>query len=389
MLHCFNHYSVIQNFYSNAVITKSYKPNEISHNRDLQDLAKGFLKDRDKHKLEDFSDLDNVINSFRNWLGSCYAKPKVLHAHGPYENDYGQETELQASWSALNRFQSDRNIKPLSEALANYKGKGVFLTLTVDHSKVKGLKDAWINISKAWNKFMTRLSKELNVPRKDIKYIWVLEAQGNGYPHIHALFLGIDWLFWAGNKQEWINDNPHSKNLKHFWGLGSVFVNSTKSDDNIKNPISYMMKYIRKTFDPYSEDDKKELTQAMLWAFNKRSWNTSRGILDYLNYKPKPVVIDFELEEMVSFERLRGQSSPLVWIENISNEDALTPCVSYSTSDDDLNCLSERVSLFRASKYEEKALNYLISMKNRGLKVSYVIPLKNDYYHFRRHKRGV
>ena len=384
-VYCFNHHSVIETFFKNSVVVNSFKPNEISHNRDIQALAKGMIKD--KHRLEDFNDIENVKTAFRNWLSSCYAKPKVLHAHGDYEDKFGNSQELSASWEALNRFQSDRNIKPLSLALENYKGKGVFLTLTINHKIVPSLKEAWQNIAKRWHTFIVRLKKELKVT--DLNYIWVLEAQDNGYPHIHALFLGIDYLFWAGNKQEWINDNPHSKNLKHFWAWGSVFVNSTKSNKGVENPINYMMKYIRKTFTPYSDYDKKELTQSLLWAFNKRSWNTSRGIFDFLNYKIKVPVIDFQLEEMVSFERLRGQSSPLVWIEQNTNEEASTPCVSYNTSDDDLNYLSEKVSMFRASKYEEKALNYLISMKNRGLNVSYVLPLKNDYYHFRRHKRGV
>ena len=222
---------------------------------------------------------------------------------------------------------------------------------------------------------MTRLSKELNVPRKDIQYIWVLEAQGNGYPHIHALFLGIDWLFWAGNKQEWINDNPHSKNLKHFWGWGSVFVNATKEGIGIKNPVSYLMKYIRKTFNPYSNDNKRELTQSLLWAFNKRSWNTSRGLMSYLNYTPKIQVIDFELEEMVSFERLNGQSSGVVWIENNNDKDnpAFQSGDVYTTSNEDLDYLAERVELNRASHEEQKALTYLLSCKSKGLERSYII----------------
>ena len=274
-VYCFNHHSVIETFFKNSVVVNSFKPNEISHNRDIQALAKGMIKD--KHRLEDFNDIENVKTAFRNWLSSCYAKPKVLHAHGDYEDKFGNSKELSASWEALNRFQTDRNIKPLSQALENYKGKGVFLTLTINHKIVPSLKEAWQNIAKRWHTFIVRLKKELKVT--DLNYIWVLEAQDNGYPHIHALFLGIDYLFWAGNKQEWINDNPHSKNLKHFWAWGSVFVNSTKSNKGVENPIKYMMKYIRKTFTPYSDYDKKELTQSLLWAFNKRSWNTSRGIV--------------------------------------------------------------------------------------------------------------
>ena len=386
---CFNHSSIIQNFFDNAVINHSFKPNEISHNRDVQAMAKGMIKD--KHTLFDYADLDNVLQAFRSWKQKCYLHPFVLHSHGQFDNG----EEISATWQGLNRFQTDRNIKPLSKALENYHGKGVFLTLTVDHKIVTSLKDAWQNISKQWNIFMTRLSKELNIPRKDIHYLWVLEAQGNGYPHIHALFLGIDYLFWAGNKQEWINDNPHSKNLKHFWNWGSVFVNSTKSSAGVKNPVSYMMKYIRKTFTPYSDDDKKELTQSLLWAFNKRSWNTSRGLLSYLGYSPKVPVVDLYLEEMVSFSRLKGQSSGVVWVDSIDPElypEAVKPLDVLTTSDEDLNYLAEKVSLFRATSQEQRALKYLLDCRAKNKVSRWVVTLpspKNDLYRFWRHKRGV
>jgi len=358
--YCLDHYSVIQNFFRSAILTRVDKPEDISHNHDAQEHAKGLIKE--KHSLEDYDDLNNVLDAFRRWQDHNDLYPKVLHAHG--ENSKGEPIE--ATWQALNRFQTDRNIRPLSEALTHYYGPGVFLTLTIDHSIIPSLKDAWENVSKRWNIFMTRLSKELNVPRKEIHYIWVLEAQGNGYPHIHALFLGIDWLFYAGNKKEWIEDNPHSKNLKHFWKWGSVYVNSTKSGQNVKNPIDYMMKYIRKTFDPYSDDSKKELTQAMLWAFNKRSWNTSRGIFEYLDFHVRTKHV-MKLEEMLTFERLIGQKTPYVRLipapkPNVEIEE----CEYYTTSDEDLNYLSEKSAYFEATYEERRALDFLIKARNNG-----------------------
>lgn len=366
---CFNHYSTIGTFFEDAILIDSKTPFQISHNRELEEEARGLIKN--KRTIEDYDDLGNVVKQFRTWLSNAYNKPKILHAHGFDEFD----NEISATWEAMNRFQSNRNIKPLSEALNNYKGPGVFLTLTVDHKKVPSLKDAWKNIAEQWHLFIKKLRKELK--QKKLNYIWVLEAQGNGYPHIHALFLGIDYLYYAGNKQEWINDNPHSKNLKHFWNWGSVFVNSTKSNQSVKNPINYMMKYIRKTFEPYSNDNKKELTQALLWAFNKRSWNTSRGIFQFLDYEERIPSIELELVEMDTFERLKGQSTPYVRIVNVKPNktdcEAYKPCDYFSTSDEDLNYLAETVSLNKATVEEIKALDYLTHCRERGLDVRYVI----------------
>ena len=394
-VHCLDHSCIIQNFLKNSfsnnyIILKSELSQNINRNHDLQTRIRNTIIDKPK-KLEDFDNLDHIKNAFIDYMNNAYKHPKVLHAHGQFDNG----EEINSNWIALNRFQSNQNIKPLSEALANYKGPGVFLTLTVDHKKVNGLKDAWQNIAKRWNTFITRLSIELKKPRKELNYIWVLEAQDNGYPHIHALFLGIDYLFWAGNKKEWINDNPHSKNIKHFWKIGGVFINSTKNHDNIERPIYYMMKYIRKTFEPFNPNDKKLLTQAMLWVFNKRSWNTSRGIFKFLDYEPKLPVVDMELEEMLTIERLKGQSTPLIWIENRidKNNPANQPGETFTTSNEDLDYLAEKVSMFRASKSEQRALNYLLKYKNLGIEKSYTIynlrdPINYEWIEwYKRYKR--
>ena len=376
--YCLTHSNLIRNYFNDAVLIDSKSSGQINHNRDIPNNAKNLLI-KNKNPLEYYDNINNindVINDFRMWLANSYNHPKILHAHG--YDDY--DNEISATWEALNRFQSNRNIKPLSDALNNYKGSGVFLTLTVDHKKVKSLNDAWLNIAKQWNKFITRLRIELK--QKKLNYIWVLEAQGNGYPHIHALFLGIDYLFYAGNKQEWINDNPHSKNLKHFWNWGSVFINSTKSKQSVKNPINYMMKYIRKTFDPYSKDNKKELTQALLWAFNKRSWNTSRGIFDFLNYHTKISSIDLELVEMDTFEKLKGQSTPYVRIINVPNPDYKNTAYEvwnrYTTSKEDQSYLMDKLLKGNITYEEISILDDIIINILKGIDKSYKISRKYE-----------
>ena len=296
---CLDHSCIIQNFFKNAIPKMGETSFDGAHDRNNRRVL-----DHRHNDLERYDDLNLILTRFKDYLQGKADHPTLLHAHSVDKKG----DPIQASWEAPIRFFSNRNIKPLSDALYKYTGKGVFLTLTVDHTRT--LRQAWENIAKRWNVFLTRLSIETGIPRRHLHYIWVLEAQGNGYPHIHALFLGIDYLFWAGNKREWIGDNPHSKNLKHFWKWGSVYVNTTKSGSTIESPVSYLMKYIRKTWNA-DPDSKALLTQAMLWVFDKRSWNVSRSLPGYLKIE-KPKKTDWKLHSIHSFEYLHGQFTP--WI---------------------------------------------------------------------------
>lgn len=370
ILPCFNHYSIIRkNFLSsNYTFDKFTDVADVKHSKTLELLARNTLSDwnenifykRRSPVLKDFDKFNNLFDMFENWRDTYRLHPKLAQC----TDDNGNTVFFQL----LNRFDNPlRNIAPLSEALMNYKGKGVFLTLTYNHSI--SLPEAWIKSAKHWDNFMRRLvieisrnpykskvhtsknkvlnRRDLNLKpyrsylnnmdfrldyfneklrhvypdfkRSDLNYFIIPEPQGNGYPHFHILFLGIDWLFYAGNKSEWENDGPHSKNLKHFWGHGSVFINKTKSGKDIKNPIFYAMKYIRKTWTSSNPDFRVELAHALLWAFNKRSWNNSRGLMAFL--KAKPIYkSDLEMQGIVSFQRFTGQTSPMVWFEELNNK---------------------------------------------------------------------
>ncbi|MEM0144097.1 MAG: hypothetical protein QXL94_09210, partial [Candidatus Parvarchaeum sp.] len=177
--YCLDHSSVIQTFFSDRLLKTAIAAADIPHKSRLRDRAMDLIPDRPDH-LEQFDYLQNIQGAFMDYMDLCYANPKLLHGH--YAHPDGIKPY---NWIALNRFQNNRNIAPLSEALKNYRGKGVFLTLTVDHNIVKDFKTAWVNVAKQWNLFITRLAKELDIPRTEFHYIWVLEAQSNGYPHIH------------------------------------------------------------------------------------------------------------------------------------------------------------------------------------------------------------
>jgi len=369
-LACFNRHSItLKNFRGfslneNNYIFKTFTEAEnIEHTKKLQRDAKELLKlDLEKTTLEDhFNPFNHLIKSFNDWLDKYKKYPMFAQYHD--DNNNPEYFKLE------NRFISNRNIYDLSDALHNYKGKGIFLTLTYNHNN--DLFTAWANVSHDWDLFLNRLVIELNnnpykskpyftfekhyipfeldykirkidltkypvkktfktfkldfykgkiypsypkLKRSDLQYIRVLEAQKNGYPHIHALFLNLDFLYYAGNKIEFENDNAHSKNLKHFWGRGSIFINKTNKNKNVEKPLNYMMKYIRKTFnkDGYGS----VLTQALIWAFNKRSFDTSEYLKNFLNIKPH--IPCFSLDGIITFEKLTGQKTPMVWLEKIN-----------------------------------------------------------------------
>ena len=356
---CFNRNSITQNFFSqpdNYFLNRHVEALDISHKRmpsPFKDPNIKFLPDKDF--------INSALSEFDDY--------KRFHSDNPVIAVCSDEGKP-VNFRLFSRFENPlRNISDLSFGLDNYKGKGVFLTLTYKHDIT--LREAWENVSHDWNAFNSRLIIELRknpyqthlfkhknrvmsldmrldyykgilhpsmptLSRSDLHYVMVLEAQGNGYPHIHVLFLGIDYLFWAGNKQEYINDNPHSKNLKHFWSHGSIFVNRTKSGNDVKNPIRYMMKYIRKIWDN-EPDYKAKLTQAMLWYFGLNSFNPSQNLKQFLHigmplnscstmlYRSKTMVLDLYLnynspvpkslnfEGLDLYKKLNGDITPVVW----------------------------------------------------------------------------
>lgn len=335
--------SIIQNFFSrisvNNYVSYSYHPfNLRPTSPDIPAPKRDFTFEIEKSGY----DTKTILTFFRVYRNMFLSHDTYAHCQ--------DINGLNSYFPLGNRFTSNRNIFKLSDALHSFKGHGVFLTLTYAHDVSSP--EAWKNrLSKDWNKFMSRLVHELRINpykskrlkslkmdlnmrlnffkgkinpsypkinRSDLHFIKFVEAQGNSYPHIHALFLGIDWLFNAGNKEEYLNDNPHSKNLKHIWGSGSIFVNKTTSGENIVNPVNYLMKYLRKTFTD-EDNNKGELTQSLLWAYKKRSFSVSHNLYDYLGVSKPDKSLDpdkVSLKGFVVFEKLAGQFTSISWLKH-------------------------------------------------------------------------
>ena len=177
----------------------------------------------------------------------------------------------------------------LSPLLTDKRYKdSVFVSLTMDPKRYPSRFDMWMAIKKEENRFLTSIFKKLG---KRIDYFSAVEAQDNGNPHLHILFLGVKRLM------DW-------REVRDLWGLGHVWVNKTAEGKRIKSALAYMYKYITKAID--RRNDKNNLTQSLLWLFHIRSYSTSHGLVKPVNDVTKGEI------ELLGLMRING--TPLITI---------------------------------------------------------------------------
>ena len=321
-----DHHSVIQNplvkefekEFGNLETTDFVEAEFIVRERNRKEIQElldngsgpGELEFFDKHKGP-----KAIVDKFLDYMDKTSLNRKFLTAKYTREDKYtGEDVSHNIFWEALNRYQSNRNIKPISELLeilSTFNIPSIMLTLTYDPS-FRTQRESWELVSKDFNRFLTRLkieiAKQQGIKVKDLKmpYIRVLEAQHDingenyGYAHIHILFFGMDYLYWNGNHEEYEfikSGHPIRKSIESFWKLGYTSVNKTASGENIRNPVNYLMKYIRKTWGSWN--DEAVLTKAMLWAFNKRTFDVSRKFGEYVKSVAESSLGDNELIDIV------------------------------------------------------------------------------------------
>ena len=315
-----DHHSVIQNpviqefedEFTDLEVTSFTKAEFIvrEHNgKDIQKLLDNGFEPGELEYFDIHKGPKAITDKFLTYMETCSANRKFLAAS--LRNGQG---EKHIFWEALNRYQSNRNVKPISELLeilSLYNIPSIMLTLTYDPGN-RSQRESWELVSKDFNRFLTRLkieiAKERGISVKDLQlpYIRVLEAQHDlngknyGYAHVHVLFFGVDYLYWNGNHEEYEfvkTGRPIRKSIESFWKLGYTSVNKTASGQNILNPVNYLMKYIRKTWESWN--DEAVLTKAMLWAFNKRTFDVSRKFGDYVKSVVQGHVNDQTVYELV------------------------------------------------------------------------------------------
>jgi len=160
----------------------------------------------------------------QKWTCGCYS------VGGPGQSGTFQAVRLNCkSWSCA--YCAPRRARRLKRSIveqAQAHGLDRFLTLTLDPKKGTP-EESWDRIKKAWAKFRVYLARKVG---KGFQYLWVVEAQKNGYAHLHIL---LDRFV----PQAWV---------KHAWdavGGGSI-VFIVRSDVRRSGP--YLSKYLVKGF---------------------------------------------------------------------------------------------------------------------------------------------
>ena len=151
-----------------------------------------------------------------------------------------------------------------------------FLTLTLDPKKGTP-EESWDRIKAAWAKFRVYLARKVG---RGFQYLWVVEAQKNGYAHLHIL---IDRYV----PQVWI---------KRAWdavGGGSI-VHIERADVRQSGP--YLAKYLSKGFNEGLKG-------------GQRRYGSSRGV--FLGFKTPGVkgswvLIKTPLEDLRDMAQARG-----------------------------------------------------------------------------------
>jgi len=137
---------------------------------------------------------------------------------------------------------------------------GVFLTLTFDPKRVS-LTSAWGHLSELIKRTMNYLKiyaqreAKARGTKANIQYIWTIEVQGNGYPHVHVFYPSVKRLIDV-------------KKIRQVWGVGFVFI---KKLEGVKIG-EYMSKYLAK-------GQGLEKALPYVWFFGIRLYGASNMVI--------------------------------------------------------------------------------------------------------------
>ena len=400
----------------NLVFVRSIEPAQIRRgiSQNLQVLRQQMVKDQvSKANLDhswDYSfEVQKVVWAFQEYMKKCWRNP--LYNKISIETKNGEEIVYPR---LSNRFQSNRNVLGILQRFHNLRRNipAVFLTLT--YNRKSTLAETWKDVAKDWNRFWTRVKLE----RKkiglgiDFQYMYVLEAQSDGYVHLHALIFGDDLL----NKQNkvWLWENgdyenidraqaPRSdlKTLESFWKKGFTYINGVRKNAEIMSPVGYMFKYLLKTYyysegSDYTSDEKKKdlLGKSMLWLYRKRSFNRSRGLIAFLE-KNQDNTFDVEIEQkgegkQVSVDfwsyRREGFFREKVAVEREKMSDDPTFAHTYTKAD--LQALEDEYIINGSLSLEKKwAMKRLSANPEHDIIVYRKIPIPEAFLEYREIRR--
>jgi len=171
-----------------------------------------------------------------------------------------------------------------------YYTQFLYLTLTYD-TKRCSIREAWENIGKEWNRFLSYLKKRFGV----ISVIRTWESFENGYPHIHAIIYFFETAFRVikYKRKKYTEWRLYDKKLKEEINKGWHSFIDIQAIENTKR-LQYIFKYILKELKNNREQQKQKRTLAMMWLFRKQSFSISNDFIQELTSYTHSSVSDSE-----------------------------------------------------------------------------------------------
>lgn len=204
-----------------------------------------------------YGNIDRLRSDARIYRDETSSKVILLKGESNLDNKKGLVLDYITRFDdsyAKRQIQALDDVRKAWSANMNFKnGHPIFFTITCDPKKYFSEKQMHKDISKRWNRLTTHIRMYLKRQgRSKWGYVRVFEVQkNNSVLHIHAIFIGLNWLPIKWVKQAF-GDVQRNIQLIHK-GIGGAF--------------AYLKKYITKTFEGLND------TKIILWALRARAYS--------------------------------------------------------------------------------------------------------------------
>ena len=249
------------------------------------------IKVIDSVKILGEKERETIEEEFQDYREEVGNYKIILRRKSEISNFFNQEEPKYKILPYITRFTNRKialeNLDKMDAAF-DYMSKryknGVHLTLTTDPKRFYSLYAANRHFSKAFNRYMSFLSRKRG---KRLHYIAAYEYTKTGLLHAHVLFFGISWLShkhaitedWDRCGQGRITYVYPIKNNNGRWTYAKSKPSDLKEGKTAKD---YLKKYLLKSIDNPKEG-------MLYWAFNKRYFSCTRAALATTTDQQQPI----------------------------------------------------------------------------------------------------
>jgi len=200
--------------------------------------------------------------------------------------------EMSHRWTRLYRNKLLAKLYLLDDYIKENPSAITLMTLTTYHdlkyrkdddSPRLSIPEAFVVLKQSWKKLSMIIRKQM----PGTEYIWIVEPQKSGYPHLHiVLFADVSIGMQDRIKTQWAK--YQAGDYEH----GAQF-EIRQPEDSIESLRNYLMKYIAKgfvstesRFGDHKWTPAELVFNALVWDGNFRTFQPSRGLCRYMGWTP-------------------------------------------------------------------------------------------------------